>query len=308
MKTEETTKILQEWFASWAKDDVEAVMAGLSETVVFDAPQNEYNRAIPYLGKKVGRKAVAEAFEIRSQTVELLSYDLRDFIVEGNKACILSHTKEICKQTKQVFEVEDVQFIVLDEDGKITLWRFYFDPNSEVAAFKGNLDRRLIQAVQSDRLSAVKSLLGIGANINTRDPDSGLTPLMIAVQQANVEMVKVFLDLEADLYMLDNFLGTSVLHQACQAGSVTIISLLVEAGAFVDAVSATGIQQNTLQEALRSKQLNCAEILIEAGANLAYRDASGQTSLDIARDILDSEHPLLKRLRSNTAKSVVPRS
>ncbi len=135
MDTEKTTQILKQWFESWAKDDIEAVIDGLSETVVFYAPQNEYNKVIPYLGKRVGKQAVVEALEIRAQTTELLNYDLLEFIVEGNKACIISHTQEICKRTQKTFEIEDAQFIVLDEDGKIASWRFYFDPNTEVAAF-----------------------------------------------------------------------------------------------------------------------------------------------------------------------------
>ncbi|MEL7037827.1 MAG: ankyrin repeat domain-containing protein [Cyanobacteria bacterium J06592_8] len=297
METEKTTQILRQWFESWAKDDIAAVMEGLSETVVFNAPQNEYNQAIPYLGKKVGRQAVAAAFEIRSQTVELLNYDLQEFIVEGNKACIISHTQEVCKQTQQVFEVQDAQFIVLDEAGKIASWSFYFDPNSEVAAFKGNLNQRFIQAVQNNQLSMVQSLLAIGVNINVRDTETGLTPLMMAAKQANLEMVSILLNSEADLYLLGSRDGTSVLHQACQGGSAEIVRLLIEAGAFVDIAIATGNHQTPLQQALRQGQLNCAKALIAAGANLAYRDSSGQNSLDIAISILGAEHPFLERLR-----------
>ncbi|MDY7022759.1 MAG: ankyrin repeat domain-containing protein [Cyanobacteriota bacterium] len=300
METEKTTQILKKWFESWAKDDIAAVMEGLSETVVFNAPQNEYNQAIPYLGKKVGRQAVAEAFEIRSQTVEPLNYDLLEFIVEGNKACIISHTQEVCKQTQQVFEVQDAQFIVLDEAGKIASWSFYFDPNLEVAAFKGNLNQRFIQAVKDNQFSTVQSLLVLGANINVRDSESGLTSLMMAAKQGKAEMVSILLNSGADLYLLDRYDGTSVLHQACQGGSAEIIHLLVKAGAFIDAVSATGNHQTPLQQALQQGQLTCATALIEAGANLTYQDSSGQNSLDIARNILGAEHPFLEQLQAHS--------
>lgn len=140
MKTEKAEQILRQWCESLAKDDIEAVINGLSESVIFYAPQNEYNKAIPYLGKKIGRKAVIEAFEIRAQTTELLEYELIDIIVQDNKACIISHTKEICRQTQKIFEIEDAQYIILDEDGKIASWSFYFDPNTEVAAFKADID------------------------------------------------------------------------------------------------------------------------------------------------------------------------
>lgn len=138
MKTERTRQILQNWLDSWAKDDIDTVINGLSENVVFYAPKNEYNKAIPYLGKKIGRQAVIETFEIRAKTTKLLNYEILEFIVEGNKACIISRTKEICKSTQKIFELEDAQFIILDEEGKIASWSFYFDPNPEIAAFKAN--------------------------------------------------------------------------------------------------------------------------------------------------------------------------
>ncbi len=138
METEKTRQILQNWCDSWAKNDIDRVINSLSENVVFYAPQNEYNKAIPYLGVKVGRQAVIETLKIREQTTELLNYEILEFIVDGNKACIVSRTKEICKSTQAIFELEDAQFIILDEEGKIARWSFYFDPNPEIAAFKAN--------------------------------------------------------------------------------------------------------------------------------------------------------------------------
>ena len=79
-----------------------------------------------------------EAFEIRAQTTELLAYELIDIIVQNNRACIISRTQEICKHTQKYFEIEDAQYIILDDDGKIALWCFYFDPSTEIAAFKAD--------------------------------------------------------------------------------------------------------------------------------------------------------------------------
>jgi ankyrin repeat protein len=202
-----------------------------------------------------------------------LDYELLEFIVEGNKACIISRTQEICKQTEQIFEIEDAQFIVLDEEGKISSWSFYFDPNPEVAAFTSDLNTRLIQAVQNNQLSIVQSLLAIGANVNVRDKNAQghLTPLMIAARQANAKMVRLLLDSGADLYMLDSYSGDSVLHQACKSGSTEVIHLLIEAGAFVNAVSPTGTDETLLRHA----HLACAEVLVHTGADLNLIDGIG---------------------------------
>jgi N-ethylmaleimide reductase len=166
----------------------------------------------------------------------------------------------------------------LDEEGKISSWSFYFDPNPEVAAFTANLDTELIQAVQNNQLSVVQSLLAIGANVNIRDRNAKghLTPLMIAAQQGNTEMVKLLLDSGADPYMLDSDSGDSVLHQACTSGSTEVIQLLIEAGAFVNVLSATGNPATPLHNALRHGHLACAEVLVHAGAELNLTEGIGQ--------------------------------
>jgi ketosteroid isomerase-like protein len=304
METEQTTKILRQWFDSWAKDDMATVIEGLAEDVTFYVPRNEYNQVIPYLGKRVGRQAVIEAFVVRSQTVELVDYELREFIVEGNKACILSHTRERCKQTQQTFEVEDAQFIELNDEGKIVLWSFYFDPNSEVAAFKADLDIRFLRAVQKDQCSEVQSLLAMGAHPNIRDADSGLTPLMIAAQRANGPMVKILLDAGADPHMLDSDSGTTVLHHAAQGGSAEVTQLLVDAGAFVNAIAMTEPRETPLHIALRLGHLACAEGLILAGADLNLSNGAGLTSLQIAVERLGSQHPFLEQLHPVAAVDV----
>lgn len=301
METEQTTKILRQWFDSWANDDLKTVIDGLAEDVTFYVPRNEYNQAIPYLGKRIGRQAVTEAFVVRSQTVELINYELREFIVEGNKACILSHTRERCKQTQQIFEVEDAQFIVLNDEGKIALWSFYFDPNSEVAAFKADMDIRLLRAVQNNQISELQSLLAIGANPNIRDADSGLTPLLMAARQALEQVAKILLDAGADPYVYGRCSGNTVLHHACQGGSAEVTQLLVDAGALVNAVAVTEGRETPLHIALRLGHLACAEVLILAGADLHLSNGAGQTSLQIAVEQLGPQHPFLEQLHHAAA-------
>lgn len=297
MDTETTAQIIKQWCESFANDDLAAVINGLSETVVFDAPVNQFNKVIPYLGRKVGRQAVVEAFEIRAQTVATLEYELVDLMVQGNKACLVSQTKEICKPTQQVFELEDVQWIVLDENGKIAEWRFFFDPNPEVAAFKANLEEQLLEAISNQQLARVCALIDVGANPNVRDPKTGLTALMMAARLANAAIVTTLLEAGAEIWAIDSCVGTSVLHQACQGGSVEVVQLLIAAGAFVNAVTATSGHSTPLHEALRQGHSDCAEALIQAGANLWIEDDQGQTGLTLARSRWGSAHALTQQLQ-----------
>lgn len=267
METDKTFKIIQEWYESIGRGDMEAVLNGLSDEIEFELPQNEHNKIIPYLGKKIGRQQVYEAFQIRAETTEVLDYEVRDLVVQESKACVVVYTKAICRRTQKVFEIEDVHRLTLGNDGKIISWKVYFDPNTEVEAFKADLDSQFFQAVQDNNSDTVRVLLDFGADPNSRNPKSGLTVLMMAAGQANAELVKILLDAGADVFAADSNAGASALHKACQGGSVEVVQQLVEAGAFVDSVAPT-TGHTPLMDALWYKWPAIVEYLLKVGAGL----------------------------------------
>ena len=267
MNTEQTLQIIREWYDSLGRGDMSAVMNGLSEDIVFELPQNEYNKIIPYLGTHVGREQVAEAFRIRGETNEILEYEVREVIAQGNIAYIIVYTKANQTENQIVYEIEDAHRMVLDANGRISSWKVYFDPNVEVVAYKAGLNSQLIGAVQDNNLEKVQHLLEMGADPNTRDTESGLTVLIIAAGQANAEMVKILLDAGADLFAVDSAAGASALHKACQGGSLEVVKLLVEAGAYVDWVAPT-TGHTALMDALWFKYPDIVQYLLDQGAGL----------------------------------------
>ncbi|QMS86173.1 ankyrin repeat domain-containing protein (plasmid) [Nostoc edaphicum CCNP1411] len=312
MDTQKTSQIVKQWYNSVGNGDMEAVINGLSERIEFELPQDEYNKIIPYLGKKLGREQVAEAFKIRAETTKVKDYELRDFVVQGNKACVVVYTNAIHQSSEKGFEIEDLHHLTLDEDGKIAKWKVYFDPNAEVAAFRADIDSELIKAVQENKLDAVQKLLEFGANVNARDAKTGLTILMIAAGQANAEMEKILLDAGADVFAVDSKAGASALHKACQGGSVEVARLLVEAGAFVDWVAPT-TGHTPLMDALWFKWPAIVEYLLEVGAGLNLSTHYGFSLVEhfeyelnvntIGKDkLLQAEKALKKRQKSDQQK------
>lgn len=266
-KSSRTEKVVQEFYESIGRSDLEAILGCLSQDIEFELPLNEYNKIIPYLGTKIGHKQVVEAFGIRAETTEVLDYETRGFVVQGNKACAVVYTKAVHPRTRKCFEIEDIHYLEVNEAGKIVKWKVYFDPGPEVAAFKADLDTQLIRAVENNDFEAVQSLLGVGANPNARNLQSGLTVLMMAAGQANAGLVGLLLDAGADVFAIDSNAGGSALHKACQGGSVEVVRLLVEAGIFVDSVAPT-TGHTPLMDALWYKWPAIVDYLLEAGAGL----------------------------------------
>jgi ankyrin repeat protein len=312
MITEDSVQIMKDWFDSISQGDMEAIIGRLADNIVFELPLYEHNKIIPYLGVMNGPAEVARAFQIRGETTEVLDYETRGFVGQGNEVWAIVYTRARCTETQVPFEIEDAHRFVLSDEGKIARWKVYFDSYLEVAAFKENIDDRLIAAVQRKDLERTKYLLEMGANPSARDAESGLTVLMMAAGRANPEMVKVLMDAGADVFTADSRAGSTALHKACQGGSVEVVRLLVEAGALVDSIAPT-TGHTPLMDALWFKYPDIVQYLLDKGAGLNLSTHYGFSLLQhfeyelnvnvIGKDkLLEAEKMIQARQQSDQAK------
>src|SRR5215472_10948154 len=88
-------------------------------------------------------------------------------------------------------------------------------------AAHGDNDSDLRDAAKRGDVDAVKSLLGKGANINSKDAD-GRTALLEASYWGQPDVVKLLLDKGADVNAADQSGHTAVV-EAAQAGHVEIL-------------------------------------------------------------------------------------
>ncbi len=132
------------------------------------------------------------------------------------------------------------------------------------------MSARLLYAVRSGDAELVREQLGAGAPAGIRDPESGLTALMIAAGRGDLAVVRALLDAGADVHTADTRAGATALHKACQGGSLEVVRALVEAGAFIDAVVPT-TGHTPLLEAFWYKWPEIVGYLLDrdAGVNLS---------------------------------------
>jgi hypothetical protein len=88
-------------------------------------------------------------------------------------------------------------------------------------------------AVQKGNLKAARLLLANGANPCGAGLDQ-LTPLHVAAERGDLEMLNLLLSIKAVVDVIDspNILGNTALHLAAQAGQDNVIPLLLKAGAW----------------------------------------------------------------------------
>jgi ankyrin repeat protein len=99
--------------------------------------------------------------------------------------------------------------------------------------------KRLVEAIESDDIEAVKILVGSGETpcrfINFEDYDYKRTALHLACKKADLPIVQRLIAAGANIGIPD-LLGSSPQHCAAEAGSLPIVEYLLKSGADLNAV------------------------------------------------------------------------
>jgi len=90
-------------------------------------------------------------------------------------------------------------------------------------------DARLLAAAEAGDLVAMRSAIGAGANVDTRDA-TGRTPLLVATQARQTEVFRALLEAGADVDLQDDRLDNPFLYAGAE-GILDILRLANETGA-----------------------------------------------------------------------------
>lgn len=132
------------------------------------------------------------------------------------------------------------------------------------------IDLDLINAIRSEDFAAFENAIKAGASVDAVDLATNLTALMLAACRGRENQSRRLIALGADIHRVDPAAGTTALHKACQAGSLPIVKMLVEAGDFIDQqVVTTG--HTPLLMAIWFKWDDIVEYLLDHGATLNLR-------------------------------------
>lgn len=153
----------------------------------------------------------------------------------------------------------------------------------------------LVQAARDGETSSVHRLLDCSISANnrgrwTQDIADGAPlelmaqPIHAAAWNGHTEIVQILLDAGAYADAIDEW-GFSPLMTAAEVGEVQIVDLLIEAGVDVNRATrcAECIAETALMIAVEYEHEAVVERLLRAGADKSYRAKDGLDSLDLAR-------------------------
>ena len=180
---------------------------------------------------------------------------------------------------------------------------FYCDPKEAVFEAARRGDAAFLKEFLETYYRKYDSILAVD---NYLDYDNGArlpdelktTPLILAVQNGNLECVKILLKYKAEIeergdYIDGDYPCCTPLFVAAANGDVNIFSFLVESGADVNARSGDVDEQlRPLMIACENGKLNAVLYLIDEGAEVNLEDNSGYTALHYAATISNNNYTL----------------
>ncbi len=135
----------------------------------------------------------------------------------------------------------------------------------------------LVRAVDSQDADEVRALIVSGENVNGKDENyDNITPLFIAVENGNIEIVQMLLDYGAKINIRDKTRQTPIMRLDSDA-TPALVNLLTRQGAKVNQVDSEG--NSALILAARDVNTDVLRALIGAGANVNAANKTGETPL-----------------------------
>ncbi|KAL3883000.1 hypothetical protein ACJMK2_029300 [Sinanodonta woodiana] len=157
------------------------------------------------------------------------------------------------------------------------------------------------KAVLADNLTALKTLLDLGASTNYKDAH-GLTPLYYSVMYQKSAVITETLLFERAFLGIHDEQGWQEVHQACRHGLVQHLEHLIFYGVDMNVVTKTG--NTPLHICAENNMENCARVLLFRGANKEILNFSNQSAQQTA--IIAGNLELAELIKNHKNEDVVP--
>ena len=133
----------------------------------------------------------------------------------------------------------------------------------------------------------VQKLIHKGADVEIKDKENGSTPLLWACQNGHLNVVKILLQNNANLFATSDC-GHTALHFAVQSGEVELVEMLVKKGLDIDGQNKENpnvfvkVTLSPLNTAIFEDKMEILTLLIEKGADVNMVDGLNWTPINHA--------------------------
>lgn len=130
--SDQNTAIVQQAYANFKTGNIQGLLDQLADDVTWQLPEIE---GVPIAGKRTGRDGVREFFATLARDQEVIEFEPREFVAQGDRVVSLGDYKWRVKDTGREF-ASDFAHVFTIRDGKVTGFREFFDSAAVAAAYR----------------------------------------------------------------------------------------------------------------------------------------------------------------------------
>lgn len=133
MDTQDNIQIVQELYSAFGRQDVPRILNTLAKNVAWHEP---LAGEAPFQGVYRGREAVGRFFRGLAEAVEVLAFEPREFIAQGDVVIALGSYRFRARGTGRTYETDWVM-VWRFHGGEVVRFDIYKDSAAEAAALRG---------------------------------------------------------------------------------------------------------------------------------------------------------------------------
>ncbi len=132
MDPQENTKLVQKAYQLFKERNIPALLDMCSDTVEWVFPEI---KGVAVTGTRRGRNGVADFYAKLAETQELLSFEPKEFVAQGDKVVALGHYSFRVKATGKQFESDWAEVFTI-KNGKIARFQEYDNTAAAAVAYQ----------------------------------------------------------------------------------------------------------------------------------------------------------------------------
>jgi hypothetical protein len=130
MSTEESVQLVKSGYAAFGRGDIAGLLALLTEDVEWNSP----GTGLPLAGTYLGREGVANFFHKLAAEAEILDFQPREFVADGDRVLVVGWQRGKIRATNRPYETDWVMSFTI-RDGQIAIFREYADTKALADAY-----------------------------------------------------------------------------------------------------------------------------------------------------------------------------
>jgi uncharacterized protein len=133
MGAAENVQVVKEGYAAFSRGDIPGLLAQLSQDIEWHSP----GTGLPLSGTYRGHAGVTNFFQKLAQETEILDFETREFIGEGDRVIVVGRERAKIRATNRTVDLEWIMSFTL-RDGKVAVFREYTDTKALADAYESS--------------------------------------------------------------------------------------------------------------------------------------------------------------------------